>query len=141
MNALTDTRTGTYRLVVALEFAASHQLRHYQGECENLHGHNFLVEAAVEGERLSPRTGILIDFKELKQELRGILDAYDHAHLNDLPEFCEDNPSSEHIARHIFEKLSRRMLPYSVRVAWVKVSETPGASAIYSLTDTPGPGA
>ena len=34
---------GTFRLVVSLDFSASHQLRHYQGKCENMHGHNFTV--------------------------------------------------------------------------------------------------
>lgn len=122
---------GTFRLVVSLDFSASHQLRHYQGKCENMHGHNFTVEAAVEGETLRPDLGILMDFKDLKAELRAVLAELDHRHLNDLEPFLVHNPSSEHIARHIYEQLFCRLERFSVRLASVAVSEKPGQTAVY----------
>ncbi len=39
-----------WRLTVRGEFSAAHALRHYQGKCENMHGHNYAAEMTVEGE-------------------------------------------------------------------------------------------
>ena len=41
-----------YLTTVYLTFSAAHFLRHYQGKCENLHGHNWKVEITVKTEEL-----------------------------------------------------------------------------------------
>ena len=87
------------------DFSAAHALRHYQGKCEAVHGHNFAVEAVVEGGQLTADTGILADFTELKAELRKVLDDLDHRDLNSHPAFIEVNPSSENIAAYIYRAL------------------------------------
>ncbi len=121
-----------YRLRVSSQFSSSHQLRYYQGQCEHLHGHNFLVETEVEGDQLDPRTGLLLDFKELKRLLNSVLKELDHTHLNDLPPFREENPSSENLARYIFQSL-KKILPYpNIRVREVSVAEKESSKAIYT---------
>ena len=55
-----------WRLTVRGEFASAHALRHYQGKCESLHGHNYSVEMVVEGETLTPDTELVVDFTVLK---------------------------------------------------------------------------
>ena len=52
-----------WRLTVRDDFSAGHALRHYEGKCERMHGHNFAVELTVEGNRLAPQTEMLLDFK------------------------------------------------------------------------------
>ena len=73
-----------WRLTVRDEFSAGHALRHYQGKCENLHGHNFGVELCVEGRDLTPDTELLLDFKILKTALKDVLRELDHRVLNPL---------------------------------------------------------
>ncbi len=51
-----------HRLKVIDDFSSAHQLRGYQGECEELHGHNWKVEVEVEGEKLDS-VGLLIDLR------------------------------------------------------------------------------
>lgn len=119
-----------YRLAVTLDFAAAHQLRHYQGKCERLHGHNFGVEVVVEGSELLPDVEFLMDFGELKRLTKDILDDLDHRVLGELPAFAERNPSSENIARHIYTELKPR-LPGNVRLAEVSVSEKSSSRATY----------
>ena len=63
-----------WRLTVRGEFASAHALRHYQGKCESLHGHNYSVEMVVEGETLTPDTELVVDFTVLKKELRAELE-------------------------------------------------------------------
>ncbi len=121
---------GTWRLTVREAFSASHQLRNYCGKCERLHGHNFEVAAVVQGDALAPDTGMLMDFKDLRAALKGVLEGLDHRHLNEAPPFDAINPSSEHLARHIFQGLAAA-LPAQVSLVSVEVQEKPGQSATY----------
>ena len=93
-----------YRLTVHTHFAAAHNLMNYQGDCENLHGHNWKVEVTVAA-RGTEQAGLGIDFKILKRETKRILDLLDHKYLNELHPFRDISPSSENIARFLFEKL------------------------------------
>jgi len=95
-----------YEVVVKSDFSAAHRLRDYHGKCEKLHGHNWIVEAAVSSKRLS-KNGLLVDFKILKNRLNNILEALDHTNLNDEAPFRSKNPTSENIAKFIFDKLRK----------------------------------
>jgi 6-pyruvoyltetrahydropterin/6-carboxytetrahydropterin synthase len=85
-------------------FSAAHSLRGYKGKCEELHGHNWKVELIAQGRELD-KTGMLIDFHELKSALNRILEKLDHKHLNAIPYFKKANPTSENLAKYIFDKL------------------------------------
>ncbi len=123
---------GLYALTVRMSFAAAHRLRDYEGNCERLHGHNWEVEATVESRSLDPR-GMAIDFRAIKAALGEALARFDHMYLNEVPPFDALNPSSENLARHVFEDLERR-IPPPVRVARVAVWESGDARAEYSRT-------
>lgn len=105
-----------YEVVVKSDFSSAHRLREYEGKCENLHGHNWIVETAVSSKTLD-KNGFLIDFRVLKNKLNEILDDLDHKNLNDLEPFKKKNPTSENIARFIFDKLKKSGIsPYRVSV-------------------------
>lgn len=123
---------GHWRLRVCGDFSSSHQLRHYEGKCENMHGHNFEVEVDVTGDRLDPKLGILMDFKELKRVLKVVTDELDHRHLNEMPAFADQNPSSELLARHVYRRLRDLLAAYPVRLEQVMVSEKASSRAYYS---------
>ncbi len=118
-----------FEITVQHHFCAAHALRGYDGKCANIHGHNFVVEARITGDQLDS-LGILVDFKDVKDSLTAIIDELDHQTLNDLPAFREVNPSSENIAKHFFDQLVRR-LPSHVRLAEIRIQETPSYAAIY----------
>lgn len=121
---------GKWKLTVTQDFSSSHQLRNYGGKCENMHGHNFGVEVVVEGDRLDDRVEYLVDFKEIKQRTKAVLDRLDHKHLNEVPPFTEINPSSENLARFIYRELAGDM-PDNVRLVEVSVSEKASSKATY----------
>ncbi|WP_291320881.1 6-carboxytetrahydropterin synthase QueD [Desulfonatronospira sp.] len=123
-----------YCLRVSSDFSSSHQLHNYGGKCENLHGHNFLVEAQVCGEKVDPDTGMLIDFKELKKNLQAVLEELDHKHLNDLPYFQQTNPSSENLACFVYQGLKSRLKSRKIYLDWVMVAEKNSSRAYYSET-------
>ena len=119
-----------YRLSISSSFAAAHNLVNYQGDCENLHGHNWKVEVTVTARELD-KAGLGIDFKILKKETRELLMTLDHKYLNQLPPFADISPSSEHIARHLYGELSRRLNNGNVAVQEVTVWESDVARASY----------
>ena len=121
-----------YRLMVESGFASAHQLREYEGKCERLHGHNWRVQVTVKTDQLN-RIGIGIDFKLMKTWLNEILSVLDHAFLNEVPPFTMQNPSSENLARYIFEEFEKRIEGEPVQVEWVRVWESVGACAQYSV--------
>ena len=121
-----------YRLTIQTSFAAAHNLLQYQGDCENLHGHNWKVDVTVAARELD-KSGLGIDFKILKAETRRLLETLDHKYLNDLPMFKGLSPSSENIARYLFEELGRTLNNENVTVTIVNVWESDFACASYSL--------
>lgn len=120
-----------YEIVVKTDFSAAHYLKGYKGRCGGLHGHNWLVEVSVLAKELDS-LGMGIDFCVLKKESEKILKELDHKNLNDIPYFKKENPSSENIARFIYETLEANLNKRNVKVNWVKVSETLNNLVTYS---------
>ncbi|NIQ95254.1 MAG: 6-carboxytetrahydropterin synthase QueD [Desulfuromonadales bacterium] len=120
-----------YHLTIYTHFAAAHNLVNYQGDCENLHGHNWKVEVTVSARELD-KAGLGIDFKVLKKRTGEILDTLDHKYLNDLDPFREHSPSSENISRYLFDQLASKLDDDNVRVDKVTVWESDNACAAYT---------
>lgn len=120
-----------FHLSIITSFAAAHNLLHYQGDCENLHGHNWKVEVTVSAEDLD-KSGLGIDFKILKKHTREVMNYLDHKYLNDLDAFKDISPSSEQIARFIFEQIEKSLQEYQVIVQKVTVWESDNAYAAYT---------
>ena len=127
-----------FELTVRAEFEAAHRIDGYNGKCQRLHGHNWSVEAVVEGRELD-ELGMLIDFKILKAELNKVLDELDHRYLNELPLFSEKNspkknPTAENLAQYIFETLSASDIfaDTAAQVKAVRVYESPRSCVTYT---------
>ncbi len=119
-----------YEIMVQESFSAAHRLRNYGGQCEELHGHNWRVEVVVRARQLDS-TGLAMDFRELKHHTREILSGLDHAFLNELLPFQQLNPSSENIARFIFQSLESKMAGRPISVVRVNVWESDHSCASY----------
>lgn len=119
-----------YELKIVSQVAAAHQLREFQGKCEQLHGHNWKIEVYVTGDTLG-EDGLLIDFGLIKKDTKKVLDELDHKFLNELEPFKKENPSSENIARYIYESLSQTLDNDAIRVSKVTAWESDTACATY----------
>lgn len=115
-----------FEIKAQMYFSAAHHLLNYNGECENQHGHNWLVEAYAKGETLD-KSNILIDYKVLKRELKEVLDLLDHKDINELEYFRGISPSSEMIAKFIYGMLKKKIKIISKVSVW----ETPTSCAGY----------
>jgi len=119
-----------YEITVKSEFSSAHRLRHYKGKCEDLHGHNWRIEASFLSKKLDKR-GMVLDFKIAKRKLNAVLEELDHRYLNDLSYFKKNNPTSENIARYIYDKLSSKSKFRNLRVTKITVYETETSAATY----------
>ncbi len=127
-------RMAWYELSIQTHFSAAHQLRGYDGDCARLHGHNWHVRLFVACRDLDA-LGMGVDYKVLKRELKAAISDWDHYNLNDVPPFDRINPTSENVARVLFERLSARLNDARARVSRIEIAETCAAKVIYHGDD------
>jgi 6-pyruvoyltetrahydropterin/6-carboxytetrahydropterin synthase len=121
-----------YEVTIRKSFSAAHLLREIGGKCEELHGHNFIVEVSAAADKLNEE-GLLIDFRDLKRWTDQVLADLDHKYLNELPFFKDVNPSSERVARFLFERIGQKLGKGAVALTRVTVWESENARVSYSL--------
>jgi 6-pyruvoyltetrahydropterin/6-carboxytetrahydropterin synthase len=115
-----------YSVEVELHFSSAHNLRGYKGKCESLHGHNWKIVAVAESQKLN-KLGMVMDFHDLKAHLRVILDKLDHKYLNGITYFKKFNPTSENIAKYIYDILKKKVPGLKSITVW----ESHNSSATY----------
>jgi 6-pyruvoyltetrahydropterin/6-carboxytetrahydropterin synthase len=115
-----------YELMVESSFDAAHQLVGHKGPCENLHGHTWKVQVFISGSGLN-KMGMIMDFKLIKTHLASIVSKLDHTNLNALAPFKKTNPTSENVAKYVFEQLTKK-IPALKKVT---IFESPVTSASY----------
>ncbi|MDO8282799.1 MAG: 6-carboxytetrahydropterin synthase QueD [Thermodesulfovibrionia bacterium] len=119
-----------YELTVESQFAAAHQLRGYKGKCESMHGHNWRVQVTVSSAYLN-EIGLAIDFHKLKDISNEVIMSLDHTDLNQIFPFTEINPSSENIAKWLYDSISKKIEDKGVSCTSVTVWESETCSATY----------
>jgi 6-pyruvoyltetrahydropterin/6-carboxytetrahydropterin synthase len=123
-----------FEVTVEDSFAAGHYLRNYKGKCEKPHGHNYKIRVTLAGEELD-KAGLLVDFKDLREVMRQVIDRLDHQMINDLEPFTELNPSAENLAKYFYLETNgqlRQVTNGRVSVKDVTVFETDTTTAKYS---------
>ena len=106
-----------FEIKVRCDFSAAHSLRNYEGKCERLHGHNWIVEASFGYKKLD-KDGLAVDFKTAKAALKSAIEPFDHSYLNELPNFKKVNPTSENIAQLVYDSIKKKMASISSVAIW-----------------------
>jgi 6-pyruvoyltetrahydropterin/6-carboxytetrahydropterin synthase len=120
-----------FKLKVKKEFSSAHILHGHPGDCKRMHGHNWLVEAEVQGNNIN-EIGMVIDFKDIKNNLKTIISKLDHQFLNDLEPFINDNPTAENISKYIYKELSKNINTDNIKVSEIKLWETNNSAVTYT---------
>jgi len=120
-----------YVLSADTHFSAAHCLPGYQGNCARMHGHTWQVTVSISAEAVDD-LGMCVDFKELSGALDEIVGRFDHRNLNDLEEFRDINPTSENLARIIYEDLAGEFAGAVFKVVSVTVAESVRYRVTYS---------
>lgn len=110
-------------------FDSAHYLPEHPGKCKNLHGHSYRLQVGIAGEP-DEKTGMVIDFGEIKDLVDGLLIRIDHRNLNelDLPDFPSHCPTAENMVGYFvryFERVlySERKSP-RIELALIRLWET-----------------
>jgi 6-pyruvoyltetrahydropterin/6-carboxytetrahydropterin synthase len=119
-----------FEVSTEVTFSAAHRLNEYNGPCENMHGHNWRVRAYVRSAGLNS-IGIAIDFKILREKLAESVAILDHTDLNAIFDPEKINPSSENMAKFIFERLKTNLSKSGCDLWKVEVYETATSCAAY----------
>ncbi|MBI4683264.1 MAG: 6-carboxytetrahydropterin synthase QueD [Nitrospirae bacterium] len=119
-----------FDLTTEAQFSAAHQLRGYKGKCEALHGHNWRVQVTISSDKLDD-IGMVMDFHELKAITGEVISTLDHSFLNDVFPFTEINPSSENIAKWIYESIKKKLIKKMCEISSVTVWENETSSATF----------
>ena len=113
-------------LVKEYRFEAAHRLPQVPAghKCARLHGHSFKIELAVAG-AVDAKSGWFIDYGRIDEVFEPIRQRLDHYYLNEIEGL--ENPTSEHLARWLWEKVKPRV----PELCAVVVHETCDARCIY----------
>lgn len=90
-------------------FEAAHKLINYNGKCENLHGHSYVLHVTLSGNL--NQNGMVMDFNEMKEIVNKlVIDRLDHSFLNDLIPIS----TCENILLWIWNELSPHLNLYEI---------------------------
>ena len=112
-----------------IEIDAAHFLPAYQGKCKNLHGHHWVIEVAFRGP-IDKDTGMVIDFKWIKEVLEEAAGKLDHTLINDIL----DNPTAENMCIWLAKEIKYFWIQSPdelVQLRWIKIWETPDSMAMW----------
>lgn len=91
-----------------IKFETAHQLTDsYSVACQTVHGHSYRAEVTFEGD-VDPLTGMIIDFKKIKELLEPVLNKYDHQFFT--KDTFGKNPTAENMAKDIFNMVRKDTL-------------------------------
>ena len=124
-----DSHTDTYRVAVERDLIAQHYLTVPDpGPEGEIHSHHFTVTLELAGPELNEH-GYLADIDAVHAALDDLESRYADALLNDLPEFAGLNPSVEHFARLIGDRVAPRFEDGPATTLTVRVHEEEAAWA------------
>ena len=136
-----------YYLKTSACFDSAHFLHGYNGKCANIHGHHWVVEVKISGDKLQgsgEKRGMLLDFGDFKQAVKKLAESFDHTLIYEKNTLkpatvaalkeegfslveTDFRPTAENFAAHIYANLCNKGIP----VSCVAVYESPENCAMY----------
>ncbi len=107
-------------------FDSAHSLPHVPDghKCKAIHGHTYRLKVIIEGE-LDPHLGWVMDFSELKNVVKPVIDQIDHKYMNELEGL--ENPTCEAIATWLWVRIK----PGLPLLKEIVLHETPSSGTVY----------
>jgi len=145
----------TIRISKEFTFDMAHALLGYDGLCKNIHGHSYTLVVTIKGTPIpdpsSPKNGMLIDFKDLKNFIKdNIINKLDHALVlnEDTPKELLDllmsnydkivvtpyQPTTENMIADIADQIIK-LLPSRLKLHSLRLRETPSSYAEWFAED------
>lgn len=136
-----------YYITTEASFDAAHFLKGYEGKCKNIHGHRWRVVVKIQSKELlkdKQHDGMIVDFKELKNDLKNLTEKFDHTFIfekgslkKELIELLKDEdfelsevefrPTAENFSKYFYDSLTYK----GYQITEAMVYETPNNMASY----------
>lgn len=117
-------------VVKRFEFCGAHRLPNYKGACNNLHGHNWIMEVGVSGP-VDQDSGMIIDFKLLKKLVtEWVIDLIDHRYFNEIniAGFPSNCPTAENLIIWIARQIQAALVyDETLEVSMIRLWEASGS--------------
>lgn len=124
---------------IAKEFRweMGHRLPEHFGKCKNIHGHSYKMIVELEGE--IDKSGMVMDYYDVKKIIAPIVEELDHAFMvykndKEIILFLEEMKSKmvvvefqstvENICLYFLNKIKKIILPENIRKISVRIYET-----------------
>ena len=121
-----------YSIKKIFKFETAHILSNsYSEECQNFHGHSYKLEVIVQSEKLNS-SGVVIDFKLLKEIITPIIKKLDHKclvnskvkateHVQKMLEnrgmiFVQYNPTAENMIKYLYDEINKFLYNYKIKL-------------------------
>lgn len=119
-----------FEITVSQRFKASHAIRTISGDFEPNHIHDWRVDVTVGGRNLDS-SGCVVDFALVQRYLRACLSAWDGKNLNELGMFLDIPPSTEFLAKCLYDQLFAVLAEEGISLKKATIWETENCSAAY----------
>ena len=128
-----------YTIRTKAQFESAHSIRDYIPDPNNpgkfldepIHGHTWIIEAFASSNKVDKRTGFALDFLTLKKKVDELAEYFDHKLINEVNPFNKINPSTENIAKYIYNEVNK-IIPSGSKLEKIRVFEGPNNYAEYS---------
>src|SRR5918911_5209566 len=107
------------------------------GPAQRLHGATFAVNACFFAEQLD-RNGIVLDIGRAQEVLRAVLEPLNYRNLDEMPQFKDENTTTEFLAKYLFDRLGEALRngalgcePSQIAAIRITIAESPLARASY----------
>ncbi len=120
-----------YEIGVNARFEAAHKLSGDFGLANRMHGHTYLLEVVVRGERLR-NDGTLYDIRHLYSNVKHIVRDLHFRDLGEVPGLTEINTTAENVAEYCWERLASALRGQGLHSLVVRIWENP---QVYAARD------
>jgi len=93
-------------------------------KCKAIHGHTYRLKVIIEGD-LDSHLGWVMDFSDLKNIVKPVIDQIDHKYMNELEGL--KNPTCEAIAIWLWDRIK----PDLPLLKEIELHETPTSGTVY----------
>ena len=121
----------TYTVKVTNYFCGAHRLRGYQGDCVDVHGHNYKVITEISAVKLD-EMGMVLDFAIARPLIDAVIAQLDHKFFNEVAPFDKINPTAENISAWLYSQISQKINSAQARITAITLQETPYEAVRYT---------
>jgi len=146
---------GKIRVTKEFSFEMAHALWNYDGACRNIHGHSYRLFVTLLGvpnpDNGSPKFGMVLDFKDLKEIVKGpVVDFFDHSlvvyreadgdvlstirTMYEKVHVFDFQPTCENLVQYIVDTIRTKLGP-GLELQAVKLYETANSFAEWHVDD------